>query len=162
MTDTPPPAFGARLVKDIEHRELKQARAIMIGLGLLTLVTQWLVHGDLAKQEDLVRAYGEPAIIAKFEHLLLLTKVGIGVGVAYLVLAALVFRKPVMATTAGLVLYLGALTAQLVIAPGMIFGDIFAIGIRAIVLLGLVGAVRFARLYEQNRQRTQLPKAKVL
>jgi hypothetical protein len=158
MTDSSRPTFGAKLIQDIESRELKQARGLMLILGAVTLVTHGLSYGELAR----LRGFIDPEIVAMLHKLELATEFGIAAGVAYLILGVLVSRKPVLATTAGLVLYLGLLATQFAIAPKLVTGGVFAIGTRAILLIALVGAVRFARLYEQNRERAKLPSATAL
>lgn len=155
------PAFGANLANRILDRELKQARAILAVIGVLALVTELITRSKLHRQVALLRDRGIPYDVAGAHHLELVIEIGIAVAIAYLACAVLVSRKPVLATTAGLVLFVGTIVAQGVVDASSLF-DPMALGVRLAILIGLVSAVHFARLYERNRRTTvELPNARI-
>ncbi|HUJ60415.1 MAG TPA: hypothetical protein VLX92_18065 [Kofleriaceae bacterium] len=148
------PAFGAHLVKTITDRELRQARAILAVIGVLALVSEWLWRMKI-HQLGL-----DDAFVGKLR---IASDIGLAVGATYLVCALLVFRKPVFATVTGLVLYSASIAIQAMVDPTTLYASVFAIGIRLAILLGLISAVNFARLYVRNqRARSELPSAKVV
>jgi hypothetical protein len=159
--------FGARVLRDIEARELRQARSILVVMGVLGVVSQGLRYGKLGQTAQAVRTmdrlYDRTMLIAQYDQLRTAAVVGIVVGVLYLVCAMFVFRKPVLSTVTGLVLFIGATVWQAAVNISSLYSDIFAIGVRLAILLGLVSAVQFARIYERNRRaRDDFPTATVV
>ncbi len=135
------PAFGQKLVSDIVDRELKQARAILAVLGSIAVAYNLLALRKL-------RDYGFDGTLA--DRIKLGDELGIAIGVAYFVCAALVGKKPVVATVAGLVLYAVPLALVIVTAPTALLSPA-SLAYNAVILISLVFAVRFARVYEKNR-----------
>src|SRR5580704_1674410 len=152
------PAFGANLVKSITDRELKQARAILVVIGVLAMVQDVLALNKVNEAVDQLRLSGVAYDAALVSRLQLAGKIGIFVGALYLVCAALVSRKPVIATATGLGLFCATLVVQLAVDPSSLFSSVLGLGMRIVILVGLVSAVRFARVYERNRKaRTESP-----
>jgi hypothetical protein len=155
------PAFGANLANRIIDRELKQARAILAAIGVASLVAGAVTLSDLRHQMAAFSAHLVASDLRLVQHLELVAKIGIAVAVVYLVCAFLVTRKPVLATGAGLLLFAGTIVAQAVVDVSSLF-DVFGLGIRIAILIGLVSAVHFARIYERNRRKVaELPKAMI-
>jgi hypothetical protein len=155
------PAFGANLANRIIDRELKQARAILAVIGVISLAAQAVTLSSLRHQVATFSAQGIGYDLRLAQHLELVAKIGIAIALAYLVCALLVTRKPVVATGAGLLLFVGTTVAQAVVDVSSLF-DVFGLGIRIAILIGLVSAVHFARVYERNRRNVaELPKATI-
>ena len=145
------PMFGANLAKNITNRELKQARTILAVIGMITIAVQAVSLNDLHHQIATLSAAGaqyDHALVAKLE---MIAYVGLAIGAAYLVCAFLVSRKPVVATVAGLTLYAGNIVAQAVVDVTALL-TLFGLGLRIAILIALVSAVNFARVYEKNRR----------
>ena len=155
------PAFGANLANRIIDRELKQARAILAAIGVVSLVAGEVTLSDLRHRVAAFSAQLVASDLRLVQHLELVAKIGIAVAVVYLVCAFFVTRKPVLATGAGLLLFAGTTVAQAVVDVSSLF-DVFGLGIRIAILIGLVSAVHFARIYERTRRKVaELPKAMI-
>jgi len=147
------PAFAASLARNITRRELNQARGILAVLGVLGIGTGMVLLGDLQHKIGALEA-GTAALDRGLIHQVkILTYAGIGVSVVYLVCAFLVSRAPVVATVSGLVLFIATILAQAVIEPAQLIGPI-GFGVRLAVLIALISAVRFARIYQRQRAET--------
>ena len=157
------PAFGANLVKNITDRELEPARAILAVIGVLTIVMEVLALNKVGQEVDALRSYGVAYDTALVSRLKRAAKIGIAVGCVYLLCAAFVHRKPVIATAIGLALFCAAIVVQAAVDVSSLWSSVLALGTRIVILVGLVSAVQFARVYERNRKaRTELPSAKVV
>jgi hypothetical protein len=137
MSD-PAPSFGNHLLHDLEGRELKQARAILIVLGLLTIIYNLLAYNKLTP-------FG-----AEADGLRQIVIAEAVVGGIFLACGLIVMKKPLLATSVGLGLYLAMLSLQLAISPAGVVGDLFAIGVRGAIVIGLVSAFLFARQYTRS------------
>src|SRR5262245_5981971 len=135
------PAFGANIAKNITARELNQARNILGVIGVLTIAVQAVSLSDLHHQVARHRDAGPLCDTAVVVRLQSVQYVSLTVGVAYLICAFLVSRKPVIATVTGLVLFVGTIVAQAVVEITMMF-SIFGLGLRIAILIALVSAVR--------------------
>jgi hypothetical protein len=148
MSDHDKPRFGANIANNITDRELKQARAILAVIGLLTLAVQLVAINEVHHQINLLREYG---VEYNGFHLELAAYFGLAVGGVFLACAFLVSRKPVFATSAGFALYVAGIVIQAVVDPSSMLG-VFALGVRVVIVIALVSAMTFARAYERNRR----------
>ena len=155
--------FGANVARNITNRELKQARNILGVIGVITIAVQAVSLNDLHHQiATLNGAFHDQALVGNLEpfayvrKLELIAYVGLGVGVAYLVCAFLVSRKPVFATVTGLVLFIGSIDAQAIVDWRVLFSP-FGLGLRIAILIALISAVNFARVYAKNRRAATNP-----
>jgi peroxiredoxin len=144
------PTFGANLTKNITNRELNQARGILGVIGVIAIAVQVVSLSDLHQKVAALQAGGAPYDTALIRKLELIAYAGVAVGLAYLLCAYLVSRKPVFATVTGLTLFVGTIVAQAVVDPMQLVG-LVGFGLRFVILLALISAVRFARIYERNR-----------
>lgn len=142
--------FGGRLLQNLEQRELKQARALLLILGLIAVGWQALRYGKLSDALAEVGRYGSPDEIALAHRIWIGLVIGFAIGGVFLACAALVYRKPVLATMVGLLLYCGTVLVQLALDPSVLFGSVLSIGVTAAIIIGLVSAARFARRYERK------------
>ena len=150
----PGPAFGSKLLTNIEGRELRQARTILIVLGLLTGITQALWYGKLDKFA------GASHLIDQLRYAAI---AGIALGGVFIACGLAIFRKPMLSTVTGLTLYLASLSIQLYIEPSSLWNDVFSTGVRIAIVIGLVSAVQFARIYARTeRARKDFPAASVV
>lgn len=155
------PAFGANLVRNMVGRELKLARAILVMVGLLTIVWEYLVLNDVHHLIAVARDQGMTLDLTRESHFELVAKANLAVGVAFLVCAFLVSRKPVIATATGAFLYGGTIVAQAVVDISQLESPT-TLMITFAILSALVAAVRYARIYERDlRQRADFPSARV-
>src|SRR5262249_3010399 len=145
------PMFGANLAKDITNRELKQARNILGVIGVITIAVQAVTLNDVHHQVAMLNTAGAAYDHALVDKLEMIAYVGLGVGVAYLLGAFPVGPSPVVATVTGLTLSAGNLVAQAVVDPSALL-PVFGIGPRTPIVIALVPAVNFARVYEKNRR----------
>ena len=159
------PSFGANLVKTIEGRELRQARGILVVLGVISIVTELLRYQKLGE----LPASGNYAIVGTTAHfssihqLQLVALAGAGVGVLYVLCGVAVFRKPVLATVVGFAMFLATLALQAIVDVRSLYSDVFSIGVHLAILIGLVSAMQFARIYARNQKlRQDFPAAKVV
>jgi hypothetical protein len=159
----PGPAFGAKLLQNIEGRELRQARAILIVLGLLNVISQGLLYAKIGQQVSALHRLGEGSDGALFDHLRYAALAGAAVGCVFIACGLAIFRKPMAASITGLVLYLITLGIQLALDPSSLVNDLFTTGVRVVIVIGLGSAVQFARIYARNeRARRDFPKASVV
>jgi len=156
------PAFGAGVLKNIEARELGQARTLLLVIGVLNIIVQGLMYSELAKQEQAIRALGSPQALALFDKLRTLTMAGILVGGIFIACGIAVYRKPLLATITGLGLYVVMLVVQAMLDPTTLLAGVFGTGIRIAILIGLVSAVQFARIFERNQRLREIPQAAVV
>jgi hypothetical protein len=154
------PAFGAHIVSNTLDRELKQARAIFILIGLTNIVVSLLALNTLSDQLKQAEKMGL-LVDAKIPDIVrIVVYVGVGLGAVYLLCAFLVFKKPIPTTITGLAIYGVFTLVQLAIDPSSVL-SLFGIGLRVAMIIALVSAVRFAFLYERNRAAA-LPVARAL
>ena len=157
MTDRP--AFGAHIVTQTLDRELKQARAIFILIGLANIIVSLLALNTVNDQIKQAEKMGMLVDARIPEAVRIIVYVGVGIGAVYLLCALLVYKKPIPTTITGLTIYAVFTVIQLVVDPSTVL-SVFGIGIRAAMIIALVSAVRFAFLYERNRA-TALPTARL-
>ena len=148
MTDRP--AFGAHIVTQTLDRELKQARAIFILIGLANIIVSLLALNTVNDQIKQAEKMGMLVDARIPEAVRIIVYVGVGIGAVYLLCALLVYKKPIPTTITGLTIYAVFTVIQLVVDPSTVL-SVFGIGIRAAMIIALVSAVRFAFLYERNR-----------
>jgi hypothetical protein len=144
MTDRP--AFGAHIVTGTLDRELKQARIIFLVIGLMTIVVgliSLITLSDQIRQAEQLGLEAEIPAVVRFVFY-----IQVEVGAVYLLLALLVYKRPILTTITGLVIYSAFTLVDLAVAP---VPSLFGVGLRAAMLIALVSAVRFAFLYERNR-----------
>ena len=158
MTDRP--AFGAHIVTQTLDRELKQARAIFILIGLANIIVSLLALNTVNDQIKQAEKMGMLVDARIPEAVRIIVYVGVGIGAVYLLCALLVYKKPIPTTITGLTIYAVFTVIQLVVDPSTVL-SVFGIGIRAAMIIALVSAVRFAFLYERNRA-SALPAARAL
>ncbi len=148
MTDRP--AFGAHIVTNTLDRELKQARAIFILIGLANIIISLLALNTISDQLKQYERMGLLADTKIPDAVRLVVYVGIGIGAVYLLCAVLVYKKPIPTTIIALTIYAVFTLIQLVIDPSSVL-TVFGVGLRTAMIIALVSAVRFAFLYEKNR-----------
>jgi hypothetical protein len=156
------PAFGAGLLKNIEARELGQARSLLLVIGVLNIILQGLMYSELAKNEQAIRALASPQAGALFDKLRTFAIAGIVAGGIFIACGIAVYRKPLPATVTGLGLYVAMIVVQAMIDPTTLLSGLFGTGIRIAILIGLVSAVQFARIFERNRREREAPRAVVV
>jgi hypothetical protein len=150
--------FGGRLASNMVERELRRARVLLAGIGLLDALWRILLLGKLdalGKQLDDARAVAS---------LKTATEVGFVASAAYLACAALVFKKPVAATVTALVLWGVGLAIFATMQVDVLWSDPLGVGVLVFVTIGLVSAWRFAQIHERKQRAataTALPTATV-
>jgi hypothetical protein len=152
------PAFGASIAKNITNRELNQARTILGIIGVVTIALNAVGLNDLHRQVAALGEYYDHALVGKLE---LWAYAGIGVGLVYLVCAFLVPRMPVIMTVTGLGLFIGTIGVQAILDVTILL-SVFGAGLRIAILIALISAVKFARVYERNRRaEADFPTARI-
>jgi len=168
-------AYGS-LAQQSRGKDLKTASGILWFVGILTLLVNGymfvnaqkeydkLLNTELGRQgsslSDIRRRPAEE--IAEFEAAydqgLRLTRVIAGVtaflGLVFIGCALMVKRKPVAATVTGLVLYVGALAAQLAFEPSSLPKGLI---VKVFIIVGLVSAMRAALAFERNERIAAVP-----
>jgi hypothetical protein len=96
---------------------------------------------DAAERAEFDEAYDKGLRLAR-----VLLVASIALGVAFIICALVVDRRPVAATVTGLVLYLGSLAAGLAIDPSSVVKGLL---IKILIIMGLVSAVRAALAVER-------------
>ncbi len=150
MTDRP--AFGAHIVTNTLDRELKQARVIFILIGLTNIVVSLLALNTLGDQIKQAEKMGLLVDARIPDAVRIFVYIGVGIGAVYLLCAVLVYKKPIPTTITALSIYGLFTLIQLVVDPSSVL-SVFGVGLRTAMIIALVSAVRFAFLYERNRQR---------
>ncbi len=148
------------LAQSARAKHIKQARRILIGVGIVIVLFQTAMYfkesTDLKNQEQKVMAGNiinreeVRAEVAQFErHLLLFHGGSIAVGIALIVLGAMIQVNPVAMTATGLVLFIGLQVVFAVVNPANIAGGWI---VKIIFIVGLVKALQ-AALAEQKEAR---------
>ncbi len=154
------------LAQSARGKQLKQARGIMIVVGVLTIVLNAvflaIIPSQIKQAIDVEvskakaqRMVVDQAKVKEVEQQLLrinylVTGVALALGVVFVILGLAVNRFPVPATLLGLVLYIGAAVIFGLISPETLLkGIIFKI----IIVAGLVKALQAAIAYERQRSK---------
>ena len=169
--NSPLPSLG-NLAHAARHGKLKQARSILIGLGLLMLVVNGFLialakertHEVVAKEVADLGRQGlviEPAELAELEAAAVrwnqLYAAGVAlVGGLFIVFGFIIYRFPVPITIVSLVLYIGIMAINAVLDPATIAQGII---IKIIVIAGLLSAIRAALAYEHGNRAAALESA---
>lgn len=159
------------LAQTARTKKLRQARMIMIVIGILTIVANGAlllllpsqVKKELDKEIAKAKAQGMIVDEAKVEEVraeslkfgYLVGGVAVALGVVFVVLGLVVNQYPVPATVLGLVLYVGAAVVFGLLNPPSIYAGII---IKIIIVVGLIKAVQAAVAYQKelNKQAAAL------
>ena len=165
MDSAPPelPGLG-NLAQAARTKRLKQARGILLFVGILTIIGNIVflalarsqVKDALDKEEQKLRGQGMVVDQAKRQQvedqqILLIYAihgVAIALGVLFVVFALIIYRFPVFATVTSLVLYIGAAVVFGLLHPPSLAAGLI---IKIIIVIALVKAVQAALAFERER-----------
>ncbi len=159
------------LAQSARSKKLKQARGILIAVGILTIIVNGIglallpsqVKNELDKEINKVKAQRMVVDQAKVKEVeaqilrygYLASGVVIGLGVVFVILGLIVNQYPVPATLLGLVLYIGAVVILALLDPITIAqGIIWKIIIIACLLKALQTAIAYEK--EKTKERSAL------
>jgi hypothetical protein len=171
--DEDEPRLG-KLAQQARSKELKQARGILIVVGVLTVLFNAIdfamvrsAFQDAVQKE--INKRGGPGMVVidraqlqrEEDRVVLLGRAidggFIALGVVFIVLGVVVYRFPVPATVAGLVLYLAGtlITVALLLAlnPGALAAMSIGFLIRIVFIVAFIKAVQAAIAYEKAQRR---------
>lgn len=157
------PKLGS-LAQKARGKKLKQARGILLFLGILTILWNGvfffliptLVKGEIDK--ELVKLGGfrnvDPLAVekARSEMEILnyaITSLFFFTGVAFVIFGVLVYRFPLAMTIGGLVLYLLATVAMAALNPALLVSGAI---IRIVFIVALAKSIQSAYAYEKERR----------
>ncbi|MCG3125322.1 MAG: hypothetical protein CHACPFDD_00140 [Phycisphaerae bacterium] len=159
------PSLGGELsslAQEARKKQLRVASGIFIAVGILTILANavllamfdsqvdTLLSAELAKQglrlEDTDPGAHEKARATVARTGYLIFGGAIAIGVVYLVLAALVSRKPVVMTVTGLVLYIASMAIFGLLDPTTLLRGLI---IKLLIILVMAKAVSAALAYER-------------
>jgi hypothetical protein len=151
------------LAQSARKKQLKTARWIMIGVGLLTVVVNGFqyslinrqIEEEIQKQSTALRARGmqpDQKSVDEFrQRVSLIARYIIGsaivLGVVFVILGILVYTYPVPATVLGLVLYIGAAAVFGVLAPETLVQGLI---IKIIIIVALAKSIQAAVAYQRG------------
>jgi len=154
------------LAQSARGKQLKQARGILIAIGVLTLILNGGVLALLFSQRtqlgnEINKVKAQPGMVvnqAKVKEAedalragFLGTGVGLGLGVIFVILGLMVKQYPVPATLLGLVLYIGAAVIFGLMSPATLIGA--AIIINIVIIACLIKALQAGIAYEKERAK---------
>jgi hypothetical protein len=163
--------FGS-LSEAAQLKKLKSAKVALWIVGILTIALYGFLFANAEKEFD--KAYGEElrklgvsesqvrsldeetrAEIDKekadgLAKMKLIYGAGAGLGGIFIVCALLVYKKPLISTMTGLVLYLGGIAANAALEPQTIAKGII---VKIIIIAVLAGAVKAAIAYEREKRQ---------
>jgi predicted RND superfamily exporter protein len=154
-----PPGLGS-LAQSARFKQLKQARNILLAIGVLTiLVNAFLLANVRNEAKHVIGGMpGGPAEIQRLEDHVV--RVGAAIygaviflGILFVVFGLIVRFYPVPITIISLILYVGAAAIFAVLDPTTLAqGAIF----KVIIIVGLAKAIQSAVAFERERRQTAL------
>jgi hypothetical protein len=137
------------LAQSARQSSLKQARVILILVGVLTLAVNLVLFLNIENEvQDLRRQH--PGIVIPQDAIQTARLIYGGtaaLGGVFIVLGIAVYAAPVVCTVIGLVLYLGGFAVFAVLDPENIHRGII---IKILIIVGLIKAVQAAAAYERE------------
>jgi uncharacterized membrane protein len=152
------------LAQSARRSSLKQARIILIIIGVLTLALNLVLFFNAEKEvrqalEQEKQKAGPGVVFDPIqlkeaeEQILNVVKLVYGgtaaLGVVFIVLGIAVYAAPVPCTVTGLVLYVAGIAVFAVINPANLLSGLV---VKIIIIIGLVKAVQAAAAYERERK----------
>jgi hypothetical protein len=164
----PRPKLGS-LAQKARGKKLKEARGILLTIGILTLLwnggflvaiphfVDEAIHTEIAKVGGFNQVDQAAVQHARSQLLMInyaITGLFFVMGVLFVIFGALVYRYPLAMTITSLVLYLLATLAMIVIAalgddPGLAGGGMI---VRIIIIIALAKSIQSAHAYEKERR----------
>jgi hypothetical protein len=146
------------LAQSARSTSLKQARGILIALGVLNLVVCGILFAiteNLVRQQaEEARQKGGPGMVineAEVQRVVQLQRMLLGgqafLGIVFIGLGVAVYRAPVACTVTGLVLYLGLQAVAVALEPESIGRGIF---LKVLIIVFLAKSVQAALAYERE------------
>jgi len=139
---------------------LKQARGIMIAIGILTILANGFfffmipsqIEAEIKKAGPNARINHDVVNQIKIRNQVI-TGAAVAIGVVFVILGICVYKAPVACTVSALVIYLAAHIIFLIIAgaPEIILQGII---IKIIIVVGLAKAVQAAIAYQRRESMT--------
>ncbi len=152
------------LAQSARQKQLKSARGILLGIGILTVLANLVymalaesqVKAELDKEVQQLSQKGmavDRAKLAKIQNdavtmTLMINGVTCGLGVVFILFGIFVNKYPVPITIAGLVLYIGAAAVFAFINPESLIQGII---IKVIIVAALVKSLQAALAYEREK-----------
>jgi predicted RND superfamily exporter protein len=154
------PGLGS-LAQSARFKHLKQARNILLAIGVLTILVNGFLLANVRNEAKHVIGgmHGDPAQIQRLEdHVVRVGAVIYGavifLGILFVVFGLIVKFYPVPITIISLILYVGAAAIFAVLDPtSLAHGAIF----KVIIIIGLAKAIQSAVAFERERGQTALP-----
>lgn len=153
------------LAQSARGHQLKSARGILLGVGILTVIvnvvmgfaSKSMIDKEINAELAQVHAQGmevDPAAVEEVRESSM-RAMGVAValwsltGVVFIVLGTIVYRFPIPVTIAGLVLYIGCIAVSLILDPSTVGKGWI---IKALIVAGLFKAVQAAIAYEKENK----------
>jgi hypothetical protein len=139
------------LAQSARKSSLGQARAILIVVGVLTLLLNIFLYSNVDNEVAKVRRENPGMVIDQDAvKLVRLIYAGTaGLGAVFIVLGLAVYKAPVACTVTGLVLYVAGIAVFAVIDPQNLVRGLI---IKVIIIVALVKAVQAAAAYQKEHQ----------
>ena len=169
MNDTSGKEELGSLAQSARGHQLKSARGILLGVGILTVIvnvamgfaSKGMIDKEINEQIVQVQAQGmevDPAAVEEVRNSSIRAMwVSVGLwsltGIVFIVLGTIVYRFPIPATIAGLVLYIGCIAVSMLIDPSTVGKGWI---VKALIVAGLFKAVQAAIAYEKENQTASL------
>jgi uncharacterized membrane protein HdeD (DUF308 family) len=142
------------LAQSAREKKLKQARGLLIVLGVLVIVLTVVVLFSLKAEADKARQAGaDPEQVqSQVRKLTVIGIISIALGIVYIILGVLVRAYPIPATVIGLILYLAdtAITLVVIFQAKQEPKPFFYI-VRAAIILAFIQAIQAAVAYQKER-----------
>lgn len=137
------------LAQSARQSSLKQARVILIVVGVLTILVNLFGLMNIDNEiREVQRQHPGIVISEEVVRVARLIYIGsAGLGVVFVILGITVYSAPLVCTVTGLVLYLGGIAVFAVLEPESIIRGII---IKIFIIIGLVKAVQAAAAYERE------------
>ncbi len=154
------------LAQSARSKKLKQARGILIAVGVLTLILNGIVLALLVSQKNKIdnevkRLRAQPNMVVNESKVkeaqdalrsgFLVTGVALGLGFIFVILGLIVKQYPVPATLLGLVLYIGATVIFGLMNPETL--SVVGIIVKIVFIACLVKALQAGIAYEKERAK---------
>lgn len=149
------------LAQSARFKQLKQARNILLAIGVLTILVNVFLLANVRNgaKRVIVGVPGSPAQIQELEDHVV--RVGAAIygaviflGILFVVFGLTVKFYPVPITIISLILYVGAAAIFAVLNPTSLAQGAI---IKVIIIIGLAKAIQSAVAFERERRQTALP-----